>query len=143
MTDMTQFRDFEEMTVWKEARILVRSIREICKRALLKHDYTFIDQIIRSARSITANIAEGNDSLTSKEFILFLGYAKRSSAEVRAHLYDALDEGYISEQELKEISDRTKKVGSMLAKLIHHLQSTNESLKRTFKNANATEHQAV
>ena len=42
------------------------------------------------------------------EFISFLGFSKRSAAEVRSHLYDALDEKYISEEEFKKIADQTK-----------------------------------
>ena len=130
---MTGFRSFEEMDVWKESRALTTSIREICKRGIVLRDWSFADQITRSARSISANIAEGSDSMTVPEFIQSLGYAKRSAAETRSHLYDALDEKYISEQEFDRLSDLCKKICSMLAKLIHHLQKSNLNLKRTYK----------
>ncbi|MDA0376050.1 MAG: four helix bundle protein [bacterium] len=130
---MTQFRNFEEIHAWQEARKLVREIRRICKREHVKRDFSFIDQITRSARSVSANIAEGNDAMTIPSFIEFLGYAKRSCAEVRSHLYDALDEHYITQNEFVRYADHTKKICAMLAKLIHHLQSCNTTLKRTLK----------
>lgn len=134
---MGQFRSFEEMKAWQESRVLVRSIRAICKRDRVIRDFAFIDQITRATRSISANLAEGCDSQTNAEFIQFLGYAKRSATEVRAHLYDALDEGYITSDEFKELADQTKKISSMIAKLIHHLQSMHADYKRTFKQCNA------
>ncbi|MDO8649587.1 MAG: four helix bundle protein [Candidatus Peregrinibacteria bacterium] len=129
---MAQFRSFEEMEVWQEGRMLVRSIRGICKRVSVRRDFPFIDQVTRSARSICANIAEGNDAMTIPEFISFLANAKRSAAEVRSHLYDAVDEEYITTEEFKKLSDQCKKIASMLAKLIHHLQSLDPKLKRTY-----------
>lgn len=130
---MAHFYKFEDMEVWKEARDLSRLVRQVCKRESVKRDFTFVDQITRSVRSITTNIAEGSDAMTIPEFIQFLGYAKRSASEVRSHLFDALDEQYISRLELENMADRTKKIGSMIARLIHHLQSLNPNLKRTFK----------
>ena len=132
---MTTFRKFEEMRVWQEGRKLVKDIRSICKRPKTKNDWSFVDQITRSARSISANIAEGSDALTGPEFITFLGHAKRSAAEVRSHLYDALDEEYISKEEFTILSQQTIHIGSMLAKLIHHLQSIDMKMKRTFRSS--------
>lgn len=119
---MTTFKTFEEIDVWKESRLLIRNVREICKRETVLRDYSFIDQITRSSRSISANIAEGNDSNSYPEFIKFLSYAKRSAAEVRSHLYDALDEEYISKDEFLKISDHAEKIARMLANLISYLQ---------------------
>ena len=129
---MPQFYSFEDIESWKESRKLLWSIRQVCKREHVKRDYNFIDQITASARSISANIAEGNDAMTPLEFIQFLGYAKRSAAETRSHFYDALDERYISQKEFVELTMQTRKICGMLAKLIHHLQA--EKLRpRTFR----------
>ena len=121
------------MRVWQKSRVLVRAIRAICKREATQKDWSFIDQITSAVRSISANIAEGSDAMTTPEFINFLGYAKRSATEVRSHLYDALDEQYISHDEFKNLVDQTYSITRMLASLIHYLQSINPNLKRTFK----------
>lgn len=94
---MTTFTTFEEIESWQKSRVLIQKIRNICKKQNVKTDFSFTDQITRAARSIAANIAEGNDASTSKEFAKFLSYAKRSCAEVHSHLYDAIDEEYISQ----------------------------------------------
>ena len=119
---MTSFKTFEEIDVWKEARQLVQAIRKICKRPACIKDFAFVDQITRSARSISANIAEGSDAHSHAQFITFLGYAKRSAAETRSHLYDALDENYVSKKEFEELTEQTKKIGRMIGGLIKYLQ---------------------
>src|SRR3989338_5406832 len=92
---MTLSHRFEDMEIWQEARILVREVRAICKHPRVRRDFIFIDQITRAARSVLYNVAEGAEAQTNPEFVQFLGYAKRSVGEVRAQLYDALDEQYI------------------------------------------------
>lgn len=130
---MGTFRTFEDLDVWQESRTLVRRIREVCKGEKARQDFSFMDQITRSARSVSANIAEGSDCMTDHDFIKFLGYAKRSATEVRAHLYDALDEKYILKREFDDLNEQAKKICRMIAGLIHYLQSRDNSLKRTYK----------
>lgn len=120
---MTKFTSFEEIEAWKEARTLMGVIRTFCKRSQLKRDWTWADQIGRSTLSIMANIAEGNDAQTNKEFIQFLGYAKRSCAETRSHLYYGLDMEYISKEEFSSSSDLAKKICAQLANLIRYLRA--------------------
>lgn len=102
---MGTFSSFEEIDVWQESRS-------------------------RAGRSVSANIAEGNDALTVPEFIQFLGHAKRSNAEVRSHYYDALDEAYITKDEFATFSMHNKRIGSMLASLIRYLQTLDHNRKR-------------
>lgn len=117
-----QFSAFEEIVAWQDARDLTRMVRLFCKRAIEKKDWGWVDQISRSSISIMANIAEGNDATTNPEFIVFLGYAKRSSAEVRSHLYCGLDEEYLTQEEFERAADLTKKIGAQLAKLMLYLK---------------------
>jgi four helix bundle protein len=139
---MATFTSFEEIEAWKEARLLVKKIRAVCKRECVKRDYGFIDQISRSVRSIAANIAEGFESMTVTEFIAFLSYSKRSAGETRSHLYDALDEQYITDAEFRDMSEHTRKIAKMIAGLIHYLQSIDAKKKRTVKiNASGTKNQ--
>ena len=112
---------FENLEIWKEARKLVREIRAICKKPPAKNDSGFVDQITRSVRSISANIAEGAEAQTNPEFIQFLGYAKRSAGEVRAHLYDALDEQYINQEHFNRLVDQAAKLGRMIGSMIRYL----------------------
>ena len=130
---MSTFQSFEEIEAWQRGRTLTKKIRKICKRDNVRRDFAWIDQITRAARSISANISEGFESLTIPEFINSLGYSKRSSGEVRSHLYDGLDEEYISQEEFDELAKETKEICKMIAGLIHYLQSRNQQQKRTLK----------
>lgn len=135
---MSTFQSFEEINAWQESRILIRSIRSICIKSNVKRDFAFIDQITRASRSISANIAEGFESITTPEFITFLSYAKRSAGEVRSHLYDALDANYISKEEFEQLAEQTKRIVKMIAKLIHYLQTLNPHIRRTLKSLEAS-----
>ncbi len=50
-----------------------------------------------------ANMAEGFHRSSRKDFMKFLDYSRASVAETVSHSYVALDQGYISESELKDL----------------------------------------
>lgn len=116
------FQSFEEMTVWQEARLLMNEIGATTKLPPAVRDLAWTDQIMRSALSIMSNIAEGNDSRTNNEFIVFLGYAKRSSTELRSQLYYALDQHYITDEKFQKLSSSAQKIAKQLYTLMKHLR---------------------
>ncbi|OGU67396.1 MAG: four helix bundle protein [Ignavibacteria bacterium RBG_16_36_9] len=92
-------KSFEDMQVWQDARVFVKSIYELTSLDNFKKDYGLKDQIQRASVSIMNNISEGFERDNNKEFRNFLGYAKGSAGEVRSMLYVALDLEYISKDE--------------------------------------------
>ena len=60
-------RRFEELRVWKDARLLVKDIYTITEP--LK-DWSFKDQIRRAAVSVMNNIAEGSESGTDANYLM-------------------------------------------------------------------------
>lgn len=60
------------------------------------------DQVIRSARSITANIAEGYGRFHYLDEAKFLSNSRGSLTETLDHLITANDDGYITDSELNE-----------------------------------------
>jgi four helix bundle protein len=79
-------RDVTELDVYKISLNLIVSINLLINE-LPKNDFDMRDQIIRAARSIPANIAEGFAKRRSaKEFKHFLTIAMGSSDEVITHL---------------------------------------------------------
>lgn len=68
------------------------------------------------------NIAEGFDAGTDKQFIQFLGYARRSASEVQSQLYAALDQGFITQHQFNQIYESAtickKKINGLLRYLI-------------------------
>ena len=95
-------KTFEDLQVWQDARLFVKSIYELTSLEIFKKDYGLKEQIQRAAVSIMNNISEGFKKDNNKEFRNFLGYAKGSAGEVRSMLYVALDLNYISKNEFDE-----------------------------------------
>ncbi|MGI2027826.1 four helix bundle protein [Endozoicomonas acroporae] len=99
---------FEKLVVWqRSSRLCVDIYKCLCGC----RDFTFKDQLCRSALSVPSNIAEGVERSSFKERKHFLSIAKGSSAECRTQVYIGIEVGYIDQtagkrwiQELKEIS---------------------------------------
>lgn len=77
---------FEKLIVWQKSLILIESVYDICNTLPSNERNNIIDQIRRSALSVSLNIAEGSGSENDKEFNRFLSIAKKSLFEVIAIL---------------------------------------------------------
>jgi four helix bundle protein len=106
---------FEDLDVWKESMGLAKNLfREMrhCRTFSLK------DQVERSAISIPSNIAEGFDRKSNKEFIQHLYIAKGSCSELRTQLHLCKDLKMIQERKADDYIELTRKISSMLYRLI-------------------------
>ncbi|MGS2738315.1 four helix bundle protein [Sinomicrobium sp. M5D2P17] len=96
------YQTFEDLEVWKLARQLKKDIRKLTCEFPKEEKYKLTDQVIRSSRSIGANIAEGFGRFHYKENSKFCRNARGSLMETLNHLIDAYDEEYINEQTLSK-----------------------------------------
>jgi four helix bundle protein len=108
---------FEDIVAWQKARVLTREIYRVTASGGFVKDFGLRDQIRRASVSVMANIAEGFERAGRAEFHQFLVVAKASCAEVRSHLYVALDVGYIAEDVFRGLSDMTEEVGKIIGGL--------------------------
>lgn len=113
---------FEDIQSWQEARKLAREIYNLSKRVQFKKDQGLCGQIQKAAVSIMANIAEGFDRQSKREFIKFLYYASGSGSEVQSHLYVALDQEYISEDDFQKTYSQVRKIKSLINGFIVYLR---------------------
>ena len=120
---MAKLERFEDLEVWKQARVLAGRIYALTRGASFSRDYGFRDQICRAAVSIVSNIAEGFERHSTNQFLHFLDIASGSAGEVRAQLYLALDFGYIDEPEFQSAMTDVDRVGQMLTKLKQYLRN--------------------
>ena len=90
---------FEELECYKLARQLRREVSRFCKTLPREEEYRLKDQIIRSSRSVTANIAEGYGRHHHQENIQFCRTARGSLTETLDHLLVALDDEYLTDEE--------------------------------------------
>ncbi|MCX7969911.1 MAG: four helix bundle protein [Armatimonadetes bacterium] len=125
---------FEDLSVWQEARELVRQIYPLTGSAQFSRDNILRDQIRRAAISVMANIAEGFGRRTNRDFAKFLTQARGSASELQSHLYVALDQGYIEEQTFQQLYEKCDHISRMLQRLITYLHSisTRNSQRSTY-----------
>lgn len=121
---MATIRRFEELECWKLARKIHCLIGGLIDKGALRGNYRLINQLEGSSGSIMDNIAEGFERGNKTEFILFLGYAKGSSGELRSQLYRLLDRKYISEPEFEVLISYSKRISGMIQKMIEYLKKT-------------------
>lgn len=77
----------------------------------------------RAAVSIMSNIAEGFESQTQVLFIQYLSRAKGSSGELRAQLYIAQEQEYITADEFQSAFSLAELCSKQLASFIRYLDS--------------------
>ena len=98
-----------------------------------KKDFRFADQIKAAAGSIMDNIAEGFERSSRLEFLNSLSIAKGESGEIRSQLYRAFDDGYIHDDEFKNLYAQVYQLAQKIGAFIKYLnRTTTKGLK--FKN---------
>jgi four helix bundle protein len=120
---MTAFKSFEEIVSWQKARVLCKEIYILSSNDKFAKDFGLRDQIRRSAVSIMANIAEGYERKSDGDFKRFLNILKGSLAEVKSHLYIALDLEYISDDKFKKLASDIDEINKTLYGLINYLKN--------------------
>lgn len=115
---------FEDLEIWKEARVLCKAIFEITSIEPFNIDFKFRDQIRASSGSIMDNIAEGFERGGNKEFINFLGFAKGSCGETRSQSYRAYDYGYIDNTKLNDLIENTTNLSRHISGFITYLKNS-------------------
>jgi len=115
---------FEDLEIWQDARELCKLIRKLSMREPFNHDFRFRDQINSSSGSIMDNIAEGFERNGKKEFIQFLSISKGSCGETRSQAYRAFDASFISQEDLNDLLDRTKKLSIKIGNFINYLKNS-------------------
>ena len=119
---------FESLEVWKECRILRKQISVLVKTFPTEEKYRLVDQLIRASRSSTANIAEGHGRYNYQDNTKFCRNSRGSVSEVLDHCICALDEGYITEEQLSEFRLQVEKCLRLINGYIAYLQkSKNDS----------------
>lgn len=121
---MATITKFEDIEAWLKARELTRDVYAASNMGLFAKDYGLRDQMRQAVVSIMSNIAEGFERGGDKEFGQFIAQAKGSSAEVRAQLYAALDQGYIDKPTFDRLAESTVQINRMLAGLMKYLRSS-------------------
>ena len=81
---MPKYTKFEELPVWKEAARLYNRVLDLLEEPGVPLSPGFRNQLDRAALSVSNNIAEGFERVTTNELLSFLAIARGSGGEVRS-----------------------------------------------------------
>jgi four helix bundle protein len=114
---LNRVQRFEDVIAWQKARVLTQKVYEATQHGAFARDYGLTSQMQRASVSIMSNIAEGFERGKPREYLHFLSIAKASCAEVRSHLYVALDTGHIDQPTFAHLSDSANEIGRIIGGL--------------------------
>lgn len=121
--DHNAIRTFEDLECWKACRELRIFVARVLCKALPKDErYRIGDQILRAARSTTANIAEGYGRFHYLDNAKFCSNARGSCWETVDHMITANDEELISEDLLDQGRAIASKAVALLNGYISYLR---------------------
>jgi four helix bundle protein len=110
--------NFRELLVWQKAKELAVKIYRLVKTQPFSKDFGLRDQIQRSAISVPANIAEGDELGTDKQSILHFYIAKGSAAELQTLLIISREIDYIESETMEDLVNECRIISVMLSKII-------------------------
>jgi four helix bundle protein len=113
----------QDLIVWQKAMDLVVLIYDLTKEYPKNELYGLVSQMRRCAVSIPCNIAEGKRRDSRKDYRRFLTIAYGSGAELETQIEISKRLDYVTDKELKKISDLHTEVMKMLNTLIQKLES--------------------
>ena len=99
----SSIQTFEDLECWKACRVLrIFIARKVIPLLPKDEKYRLGDQFLRSARSTTANIAEGYGRFHYMDNAKFCSNSRGSCREVLDHLITARDEELVTEEILSQ-----------------------------------------
>src|SRR5437762_3068150 len=115
---MARISSFRELNVYRSAREGARAIFEISKAFPRDERYSLTDQIRRSSRAVNAMIAEAwAKRRYEAAFVSKINDALGEAGETQSWLDHALDSGYISSAQFRELDVKWQQIGGMLNKM--------------------------
>ena len=96
---------FKDLEIWKRSRLFCFDIYKITSKFPESEKFGLTNQLRRASVSIPSNIAEGSSRNSSKDFSRFLKITLGSAYEIETQLLIANDLKFISENELKQLTE--------------------------------------
>lgn len=117
------YKDFHELDIWRNGYKLLMEVYTLTECFPDFEKYSLLSQIVRSANSIIANIAESHGRYSFADKIRVLYIVRGEIMETRSHLSVAFGRKYISIEKFIEINDCYKKLTIDVNKYIGALKS--------------------
>lgn len=120
---MATILKFEDIVAWQKALELSDLIYEHSNKDKFSKDFGLRDQMRRASVSVVSNIAEGFEREGNNQFIYFLLVAKASAGELRAQLYVARNQKYITTEEFEQLNNKVIEVSKTISGFISYLRT--------------------
>ncbi len=114
-------QDFRNLSVWQKSHQLTLATYAVSVTFTHPRLYHLRDQMVRSAISVPANIAEGCGRAGDRDFRRFLRHSLGSACELEYHLLLARDLGLVPESNYGALASQVAEVKRMLVGLIRRL----------------------
>ncbi|MBR5677374.1 MAG: four helix bundle protein [Paludibacteraceae bacterium] len=108
---------YKDLDAYRESKILVKLVYGLLREFPREEQYALCDQLRRAVISIPSNLAEGSGRYSVKEQLHFIEIAYGSLLEVECQMDIAYDLGYISNQQLLDVTIQIGKVAALLSGL--------------------------
>jgi four helix bundle protein len=119
-------KGFRDLIAWQKADALASLIYKSCKSIPAK-DRWLIDQILRSAISVPANIAEGHGRGTRAQLLQFIDIARGSLSELEYYVHFLSTESLLTRNEIADIEASRIETGRVLFGLWRSLKAMNNT----------------
>jgi four helix bundle protein len=116
-------RDFRNIKAWQLADDLTVMVYTATKRFPREELYGLTSQLRRAAYSVPANIAEGANRATKKDYYHFLTIAWGSLAETEYFLHLSKRLGYLLEDDYQKLEALRRETAATLSGLIKAVRS--------------------
>jgi four helix bundle protein len=116
-----QNSSFRELTVYKKAFAIAMEIFELTKEFPKEERYSLIDQIRRSSRAVCSCVAEAYRKRDySAYFVSKSSDADMENSETQTWLDFSLACSYITEEQFKNLLEKSEEVGKLLNHMIEN-----------------------
>jgi four helix bundle protein len=116
-------QNFRNLLVWQKAHKLTLDTYAVSAKFSHPRHFYLCNQLVRSAVSVPANIAEGCGRTGDRDFRRFLRVSLGSASELEYHFLLARDLGLLPEVAYEDLAARTAEIKRMLTGLVACISS--------------------
>ena len=109
--------NFEKLETWQEAISFAGLVYTVTRHFPDQEKFGLTNQMRRAAVSISSNLAEGSSRSSRPDFARFVEIASGSLFEVVSQSFIGRNQGFLSNDESKQLYSAAEKQGKMLSGL--------------------------
>jgi four helix bundle protein len=114
---MATIQSHRDLVVWQKAMDLAVEVYRLSERLPSNEIYRLVSQMTRSAASVPANIAEGHERATRRDYSHFLAIAKGSLMETQTFVMLSVRLDYVTQEQAETVLGLTTEISKMLTAL--------------------------